>query len=95
MEKETSTSKNKLIAKFIETTELIKEKYDVNIWLVEILGRRWSYIAGEREDSPLLPPECTQLNERFGVVSNNWERIPPEERENIISSLKKIIETYG
>ncbi len=94
MEKETSTSKDRLIAKFMEITELIKKEYNVNIWLVEILGKRWSYIAGEREDS-LLPPERIQLNERFGVVSNNWERIPPEERENIISSLKKIIETYG
>ncbi|NQT09715.1 MAG: hypothetical protein HQ573_00890 [Desulfobacteraceae bacterium] len=95
MEKETSTSKEDLIKKLIYVADLVKEKYNVSIWFAEILGKRWSYIAGQKEgEISLLPPERIELSERFGIVSDMWERIPVNERKKLISSLKETIK-YG
>lgn len=92
MEKETSTSKEDLIKKLIYVANLVKEKYNVSIWFAEILGKRWSYIAGQKEgEISLLPPERIELNERFGIVSDMWGKIPVNERESLISSLKETI----
>ena len=92
MEKETSTSKGDLIKKLIYVADLVKEKYNVSIWFAEILGKRWSYIAGQKEgEISLLPPERIELNERFGIVSDMWGKIPVNERESLISSLKETI----
>lgn len=92
MEKETSTSKEKLIKKLIYVTNLVKEKYNVSIWFAEILGKRWSYIAGQKEvEISLLPPERIELNKQFGIVSDGWHKIPVNEREKLISSLKEMI----
>jgi len=86
MEKETSIFR--LIERFNETANYVKEKYGANIWFVELLGRRHSYVAGHREDS-FLPPEIIYLNERFAAVSNEWEKI--SEKEGIIEVLKMVI----
>ncbi|QER42603.1 hypothetical protein F1847_07565 [Thermodesulfobacterium sp. TA1] len=82
MEKET------FISKFIVLAEEIKKKYGVNLWLVEVLGKRHSYLAGHKEDG-FLPPEPLYLNERFAVVSNEWEKIPEHEKETLIKILKE------
>lgn len=96
MGKGISISKENLIEKLACVADLVKERYGVNIWFAEILGERWSYIAGQRggEDS-LLPPERSRLNKRFGIVSNTWEGIPATEREELLSSLKEQIKPYG
>jgi hypothetical protein len=96
MEKETSISKENLIEKLHYAAKLVKEKYGVSIWFAEIMGRRWSYLAGQKEgEISLLPLERIELNERFGIVSDMWGKIPPDEREKLISSLKDTIKTYG
>ncbi|WP_022854716.1 hypothetical protein [Thermodesulfobacterium thermophilum] len=82
MERET------FISKFTALAERIKQTYGVNLWLVEVLGKRHSYVAGHKEDS-FLPPEPIYLNDRFAVVSNEWEKIPEEERKQLISFLKE------
>ncbi|WP_051173080.1 hypothetical protein [Thermodesulfobacterium hveragerdense] len=82
MERET------FISKFTALAKRIKQTYGVNLWLVEVLGKRHSYVAGHKEDS-FLPPEPIYLNDRFAVVSNEWEKIPEEERKQLISSLKE------
>ena len=96
MVKGISTSKENLIEKLHYAAKLVKEKYGVSIWFAEIMGRRWSYLAGQTEGEPsLLPPERIELNNRFGVVSDKWENIPVNERKQIISSLKETLKTYG
>ncbi|PMP65028.1 MAG: hypothetical protein C0190_07165 [Thermodesulfobacterium geofontis] len=79
------------ISKFTKLADEIKEKYGVSIWLVEILGRRRSFVAGHKEDA-FLPPEEIFLNEKFAVVSNEWEKIPQEEKEKFLNTLKKELE---
>ncbi len=95
MGKETSISKENLIEKLHYAAKLVKEKYGVSIWFAEIMGRRWSYLAGQTEGEPsLLPPERIELNNRFGAVSDKWEKIPATEREYLLSSLKEQIKIY-
>lgn len=79
------------ISKFTKLADEIKEKYGVSVWLVEILGKRRSFVAGHKEDA-FLPPEEIFLNEKFAIVSNEWEKIPSEEKEKFISILKRELE---
>ncbi|MGI1691131.1 hypothetical protein [Thermoanaerobacter uzonensis] len=92
MEKETSTSKKLLIEEFTKLSDLIKSKYDVSLWLVEIMGKRYSYVVGHKEES-FLPPMVFSLNEKFAVVSSNWDKIPKKEQQKILHYLKKFIGT--
>ncbi|AIS52283.1 hypothetical protein TKV_c11100 [Thermoanaerobacter kivui] len=87
MERETSTSKKLMIEEFTRLSDLIKSKYGVSLWLVEIMGRRHSYVAGHKEES-FLPPQVIYLNEEFAVVSNNWDKIPEKEKKKLINHLK-------
>lgn len=91
MEKETFTSKNSktkdLLLELNKIAEFVKEKYGANIWFVEIMGKRLSYIAGNKEDS-FLPPEIIYITDKYAVVSNEWEKIP--EKDEIISAIKKL-----
>lgn len=87
MEKEISTFKV-VINELNKIAEFVKETYNVNIWFVEIMGKRHSYIAGHKDDS-FLPPEVIYLNERYAVVSNEWESIP--NRDEIISKIKSLL----
>lgn len=89
MEKETSTSKKGIQEKFNEIANFVKEKYGANIWFVEIMGKRHSYVAGHREDS-FLPPEVVYLNERYAVVSNEWDKI--NDRDVIVNLCNAVIE---
>ena len=92
MVKETSTSEENLIESLANLAGIVKKKHGVSIWFAEILGRRWSYIAGQKEfEMSLLPTVRIELNERFGVVSDRWEQIPPDDREKILSSLKILV----
>jgi hypothetical protein len=89
--RELKMEKEIFISKFKKLADEIKVKYGVNVWLVEIMGRRRSYIAGHKEDS-FLPSEEISLNEKFAVVSNEWEKIPSEEKMNFIDKFKKELE---
>jgi hypothetical protein len=96
MEKEISISKENLIAKFTGAAEVVKRKYGIDIWFVEIFGKRWSYIAGSKdEEISFLPPERIELSPQFGMMSEGWYKIPAEERENLVSSLKENMKYYG
>jgi hypothetical protein len=95
MEKGISISKKNLIAKLISAADAVKKKYGIDIWFVEIFGKRWSYIAGSiEEEISFLPPERIELDRRFGVVSDGWSKIPAEEKDSLVLSLKESIKTY-
>ncbi|MGE4356970.1 MAG: hypothetical protein AB7E08_00225 [Candidatus Omnitrophota bacterium] len=64
MEKETSISKEDFFAQLAKS---IKDKYKVTVWFAEILGKRWSYLAGEGDFSDCLS-ERIQLDEKLGLV---------------------------
>lgn len=92
MEKETSISEDKLIEKLNQVAAFVKKKYGIHIRFAEILGKRWSYIAGEKEDIFILPlTERIKVNERFGLIADRWEEIPERERNNLFSLLQRML----
>lgn len=82
MEKET------FISRFLELVNELKEKYTINIWLVEVLGKRHSFLAGHKEDS-FLPTEMIYINERLALVSDEWWKLPEEEKLKLLETLRK------
>jgi len=90
MEKGTFTSKKDLKESLRQVAALIKRNYGVSVWFVEILGKRWSYLAGEEE---MISPvnERVKINERFGLIADRWKGIPAKDRHKIIASVKRII----
>lgn len=94
MAKETSISRMALIGKLNDLAETVRDRHGVSIWFVEILGRRWSYVAGLRDDLSFLPPERIELNGRYGVVSNRWNEIAAEEKEKLINSVEEMLALY-
>ena len=92
----TSTSKDELQIYFNEMARRIRDTYGVNIWFAEIMGKRWSYLAGMTgEGDPLLAARRIELTDRFGIISDGWDRIPADESEAIVASLRKVAEDYG
>ncbi|MCX8110336.1 MAG: hypothetical protein N3D15_03685 [Syntrophorhabdaceae bacterium] len=86
MEKETSTSE--LIERFNLVADNIRQEYNAHLWLIEVFGKRHSYIAGCRDDS-FLPPEVIYINNRFAVVSSDWDKVPREKKEEVFSLVKE------
>ena len=66
---------------------------DVKIWFAETLGRRQSFLSGAGKES-FLPPERTQLSDRYAVFMQNAQNVPPEEKEILLSIFKIITAIY-
>lgn len=91
---ETSISRTALIGKLNDLAEAVRDRHGVSIWFVEILGRRWSYVAGLLDDMSLLPPERIELNGRYSIMSDRWNDIAAKEKEQIITLVKEILALY-
>lgn len=78
------------ISRFLELVDKLKKQYGINIWLVEVLGKRYSFVAGHKEDS-FLPPEKIHLNEKYAVVSDEWWKLPEEEKDKFLEGLKTLL----
>jgi len=88
MAKETSISELKEAFNII--AHEIKREYNAHIWLIEVFGKRHSYIAGCKDDS-FLPPEVIYINEKYAVVSSDWGKLPLEKKEELFSLLNKYV----
>ena len=88
-----STFSESFLATFSEMAASVKKEFGAYLQLVEILGKRWSFVAGELEGSAFLPSEQLVLNEHLGLIAENWEALPPEKQEEILSTLRgKLVE---
>jgi len=91
----TSTSRKLLTGYFDQMVQHIQAMYSVNVWFAEIMGRRWSCIAGRTEEGAFLfPPRRIELTDRFGIISDGWGNIPADESETIISLPREAVKVY-
>jgi hypothetical protein len=91
----TCTSKAEVKAMLNDVAPTVKKHYGVSLRFVEILGERWSFIAGtENDDSSFLPPEHIAINAHQGIVSDRWHEIPAGERDTITVRARRIAESY-
>jgi hypothetical protein len=82
---------NQKIEKFIRLVEFFKKEHNVEIFLAEISGKRWSYVAGIKSDS-LLPVQRIKLNEKYGLVITNFGNLPIEKQFEVIREIRKVLE---
>lgn len=82
MARETSISE--LIERFNAVAEKIKKEHKAHLWLIEVFGKRHSYLAGCQDDS-FLPAEVIYINKRFAVVSSDWDKLPHGKRDEVFS----------
>lgn len=66
--------------------------FGVRLWFVEILGRRWSYVAGEMPERPARRDvRRIELAGGIGLVSNSWERLSEAYRARLVEFLNRLI----
>jgi hypothetical protein len=81
---------------FTETLGLVAQiahkTYGIRLWFAEILGRRWSYIAGEHGSEPTASSVISfHLNERIAVLSDTWRRLPKKAQARLIAFLRDLV----
>ena len=69
------------------------EAFGARLWFVRILGRRWSYIAGHRSQTPASAPiaRIPLGDGNFGLVSEGWGGLSIEERRRLIAFLGEMV----
>lgn len=67
MEKETSIS-NDIKEKFKQLSKKAVKEYDIHTQLVQIVGKRWSYVAGEIIHDPKYEVEKIRLSKDIGII---------------------------
>lgn len=61
----------------------------VRIWFAQILGERWSYIAGETAQEPSeASVKRIELTPGLGLLSDTWERLGPHEQRKLVALLQ-------
>ncbi len=69
--KKLKTEKEIYISNLQSIVDIIKSEYSINIWFVEIFGKRRSFIAGYINELPISNFETIQINKNLGVVLEN------------------------
>jgi len=72
--------------------ESVDKAYGASIWFAEILGRRWSYIAGRPGDAPFTEEiRRVSLDDRIGLIANGWGSLSEIQRGDFIASLRELV----
>ncbi|MEN3188123.1 MAG: hypothetical protein ABDK94_04975 [Atribacterota bacterium] len=66
----------------------VEKRYGARIWFAEILGKRWSYRSGVRQDFPVSPLNHIPITPCFGLVAEGWEMVPEMVRAALLSFLR-------
>ena len=69
----------------------VKDIFGVNIWFVQIFGKRWSYFAGRGENDSFLSPARFRLNGQYGMCLENIKKFPPAVEKSLINLLQDVI----
>lgn len=74
--------------KLAALTHEIESIYRINVYFCEIKNRRWSFYAGSSE--AILAPHHTQINEKWGIISDKIS-ISDSEWKSMIEFISKFI----
>ena len=91
--KENCFSEDRFKKSLDELAEELKKQYSINIWFVEILGKRLSYIAGKREYK-VSPTVSIKINKRFAFVSENWEYLSESDKGEVLKIINTVFNNY-
>jgi len=80
------------IPKLDVLAKLIREAVGAHVWFVEILGNRWSYIAGEVNEQPSTSRLCrTVLRDNMGMVVESWGILSRDDRKRFFAFVNRLI----
>jgi hypothetical protein len=81
-----------LVSALYAVSRLAREAFGAHLWFVEILGRRWSHIAGEGGAEPGDAPVARiLLDGRFSLVSDTWGTASDEDRARLVAFLRNLV----
>ena len=81
-----------LVAALEAVAQRAAEAFGARLWFVEILGRRWSYIAGQRSERPAASAIVRiPLGGDIGLVSDNWGMLAGPERSRLVARLRQLV----
>jgi len=79
-----------------EVARLASKAYGTRLWFAEVLGRRWSYIVGERPEQPALSAvQRVPLGRGIGLVSDTWGSLSGDEVACLIDFLGRLVASKG
>ena len=80
------------VAAYSVISRLANEAFGAHLYFAEILGRRWSYLAGKVDEQPLEADICRiPLNGNIGLVSDCWGTLSEGQCEKLVGFLKNLI----
>lgn len=71
-------------------SRLAADVFGARIWFAEILGLRWSYIAGVRPAAPAADVERIELGSDIGLLAGGWGDATPDERSEMVAFLRNL-----
>lgn len=75
-----------------EISRLAKTKFGLHLWFVEMLGRRWSYVAGEMAREPSKEVHfCIPLGSGMGMMATNVSCLSKAECGCLIDFLEQFV----
>ena len=81
-----------LIDSLDAVAELAGKGFGVRLWFVQILGRRWSYLAGEMPEHPTGSDiQRIELERNIGLASDSWEGLTEGHRIKLVRFLNRLI----
>jgi len=75
-------------AKLAALAHEIESFYRINVYFCEIKNRRWSFYAGSKD--PILAPHHTQINEKWGIITDKIS-MSDSEWKSVIKFISKFI----
>jgi len=89
---EVTTRGLQLVPTLNSVAGLAGKTFGARLHFAEILGRRWSYIAGEIGEQPLEHEVYRiPLEGRIGLVSDGWGAISESDRGKLVAFLNRLI----
>lgn len=87
-----ATGRADLIADLGVLAKIAWRNLGVSVWFVEIAGKRWSYIAGERVAAPsqdrlMRIPLVADL----GMMVDGWQRLDPGQQREVIDFMRRLV----
>ena len=72
--------------------QLAGKEFDARLRFVKILGRRWSYVAGYRLQTPAAPLiDRISLGGGVGLVADSWGTLSGSARARLLAFLGKMV----
>ncbi|HRU46408.1 MAG TPA: hypothetical protein P5078_04395 [Candidatus Marinimicrobia bacterium] len=86
---QSAASQTNLPDKLNAIARKLEEEYGLQVNFCKIYGKRWSYVAGDRNLE--FAPQRRQLTSRYGIFYKQNDQINPDKMNEIFTALTQIL----